>query len=59
MDEIRWKLLSCGFLTIAKRGAETVDCWFEGDSKMGLTAIVAIDIVGENSHSGFSVVEKR
>jgi hypothetical protein len=47
MDENSWKLLNCGFLTVAKQGPETVDCWFEGDPKMCLTGIIAIDADGE------------
>jgi hypothetical protein len=41
MDETSWKLLNTGFVTIANRGSETVDCLFAGDPKMCLTAIDA------------------
>jgi hypothetical protein len=46
MDETNWKLLNHGFVTIANRGSETVDCFFDGDPKMCLTAIAAIDAAG-------------
>lgn len=46
MDETSWKLLNCGFVTIANRGSETVECLFSGDPKMCLTAIAAIDAAG-------------
>jgi hypothetical protein len=41
MDETSWKLLNYGFVTVAKRDNETVDCLFDNDLKMCRTAIDA------------------
>jgi hypothetical protein len=46
MSKTSWKLLNTGFLTVADRGSETVDCLFPRDPKMCLTAIAAIDAAG-------------
>lgn len=46
MDETSWKLINHGFLTVAVRGSETVNCYFSGDPKMCLTAIAAVDAAG-------------
>jgi hypothetical protein len=45
-DETTWKLLNHGFMTLVETGTETVNCFFEGDSKMCLTATAAIDAAG-------------
>jgi hypothetical protein len=46
MNETRRKLLNTGFLTVADRRSETLDCLFPGDPKICLTAIAAIDAGG-------------
>jgi hypothetical protein len=46
MDETSWKLLNEGFLTVARRGADKVNCYFAGDPKKCTTAIAAIDRAG-------------
>jgi hypothetical protein len=46
MEETRWKLLNHDFLRVADRGGEMVNCLFDGDPKMGLTFIAAIDTAG-------------
>jgi hypothetical protein len=46
MDETSWKLLNTGFATVAYKGSETVECFFNGGPKMCLTAIAAIDAAG-------------
>lgn len=46
MDETSWKLLNSGFVTVGNTGSETVECQFQGDPKMCLTAIAAIDAAG-------------
>jgi hypothetical protein len=46
MDETSWKQINNGFVTIAETGAETVECFFNGDPKTCLTAVAAIDAAG-------------
>jgi hypothetical protein len=46
MDEATWKLLNHGFLTVAIRGSETANCYFEGEPKTCLTPIAAVDAAG-------------
>jgi hypothetical protein len=46
MDDTTWKLVIHGFVTFAETGTETVNCLFEGDPSMCLTAIAAIDVAG-------------
>jgi hypothetical protein len=46
MDETSWKQINNGFVTIAEKGAETVECFFSGDPKTCLTAVAAVDAAG-------------
>jgi hypothetical protein len=46
MSEISWKLLNHGLMTIADRGSEAVNCLFDNDPRMRLTAVAAIDAAG-------------
>jgi hypothetical protein len=46
MDETSWKQINSGPITLAETGSETVNCFFDGEPKMCLTAIAAIDAAG-------------
>jgi hypothetical protein len=46
MDETSWKLLNTGFVTVANKSSETVDCLFDVDPKTCMTAIATIDAAG-------------
>jgi hypothetical protein len=46
IDETNWRMVAGGFLTWAKRGAESVSCKIENDEKFGVTAIAAVDALG-------------
>jgi hypothetical protein len=46
MDETSWKQIVNGAHTIADKGAEKVNCIFQGDPKTCLTAIASIDAGG-------------
>jgi hypothetical protein len=47
MDETVWKLINMNLKRIAENGFDDIHCWFIGDSKSCVAAVVRIDAAGE------------